>query len=71
MNNNKKYGDGIKLKYRAKILSVREFDFSYTDTTKVKILATDKVGKEILVYNGRKYEIWIIYKYSLYAVKKG
>ena len=57
MNNNKKYGDGIKLKYRAKILPVREFDFSYTDTTKVKILATDKVGKEILVYKEKKYEI--------------
>ena len=71
MNNNKKYGDGIKLKYRAKILPVREFNFSYTDNTKVKISTTDKVGKEILVYNGRKYEIWIIYKYSLYAVKKG
>ena len=56
MNNNKKYGDGIKLKYRAKILPVREFDFSYTDTTKVKILTTDKVGKEILVYKGEK--IW-------------
>lgn len=39
-----------------KDLQVREFDFSYTDTTKVKILATNKVGKEILLYNGGKYE---------------
>ena len=42
-------------------MPVREFDFSYTDTTKVKILATDKVGKEILVYKGKnmKSELYI------------
>ena len=42
---------------KSNILLVREFDFSYTDTTKVKISATDKVGKEILFYKGKKHEI--------------
>lgn len=42
-----------------KDLQVREFDFSYTDTTKVKILATDKVGKEFLVEEIS--DIWKIY----------
>jgi len=42
-------------------LPIREFNFSYTDTNKVKILATDKVGKEILVYKGKnmKSELYI------------
>ncbi len=39
---------------KSNILPVREFDFSYTDDTKVKISATDKLGKKILVYNGKK-----------------
>lgn len=39
---------------KSNILPVREFDFSYTDATKVKISATDKLGRKILVYNGKK-----------------
>jgi hypothetical protein len=52
-------------------LPVREFDFSYTDNTKVKISATDKVGKEILVYNGKNMKSELYINKAFMQLKKG
>lgn len=52
-------------------MPVREFDFSYTDTTKVKISATDKVGKEILVYNGKNMKSELYINKAFMQLKKG
>lgn len=52
-------------------MPVREFDFSYTDNTKVKISATDKVGKEILVYNGKNMKSELYINKAFMQLKKG
>ena len=52
-------------------MSVREFYFSYTDTTKVKISGTDKKGKEILVYKGENMKSELYINKAVMQLKKG
>lgn len=39
---------------QSKILPVREFNFTYVEN-KVSIFAKDEIGKEVLIYQGKKY----------------
>ena len=52
-------------------MPVREFNFSYTDTTKVKISATDKVGKEKLVYKEKNMKSELYINKAIMQLKKG